>query len=103
VPGRKVTFVMKGTIALTDFVKLRTIQNNSNNGNNNIGLTLDCFTIGSAWNKDNLGNLGNITLADFFEFRAIWNNSNNGNNGNINIRLFKSAWNKGNLWNIGTI
>jgi hypothetical protein len=39
-------------IALTDFVKLRTIQNNSNNGNNrNIDLTLDFFKIRSAGTK----------------------------------------------------
>ena len=77
-----------GNIALTDFFKLRAIENNSNNGNNmDTDLRMDCFKIRSAWNKGNLGNLGNIALTDFFKFRAMQNNSNNGNNGNIGIRL----------------
>ena len=45
----KGNFGNSGNIALTDFVKLRTIQNNGNN--RNIDLTLDCFKIRSAGTK----------------------------------------------------
>jgi hypothetical protein len=39
-------------ITLTDFLKLRTIHNNSNNGNiRNIDFRLYCFKIRSAWTK----------------------------------------------------
>ena len=77
-----------GNLDLTAFFKLRTIQNNSNSGNNrNIDLRLDSSQMRSTWNSGNSGNLRNFALADFFKLRTIRNSSNNGNIGNIDPRL----------------
>ena len=48
-------FISVPHVALTDIFILRSVQNNSNNGNNrNIDLRLDSFKIRSAWNKGNI-------------------------------------------------